>query len=282
MHAVTNSQPAAITEAGNFYGFDSTKTVRSLRETEYADRQNEQHRHLWDQERAHMTFAETASEEEAALTDLFEYVRQNNLNAIVQPPPTSVVLPVQNQARFAPSNYFEFSPPPPSLLPEPFPQRDPYAPVEDETCMHISSYDEMMRSTSYRLLQAHAGSFAEIPVSYSRRVEVSLNTVVNSADLAASRGRSDSLRLPTLRCEAYLSPNSRQTQSVNRNDFKRARGNKQSNCTAQLDRHYLPEDMRQALFGLWDRVVAKKNASLMLEVVRRKLKPRSRRGARPA
>ncbi len=280
MHAVTNSLPAAITETRDFYKFDSTKTVRSLRDAEYADRQDQQHRHLWDQERARMTFADTATEEETALTNLFEYVRQSNLNPIVEPPPASSVLPQPGQARFAPSNFFEFSPPPPSSVPEPFPQRDPYAPVEEETCMHISSYDELMRSTSYRLLQSHAGSFSEIPISTSRRFEVSLNTVVNSADFAASRGRSESLRPPTLRCEAYLSMNSRSAAALSHGDFKRARGQIASNCSRQLDRHYLGEDMRQALFGLWDRVVARKNASLMLEVVRRKLKPRYRNGPR--
>lgn len=290
MHAASISQSASAADSGQSRPFDSTQTVRSLRGEEFAQRRDEQHRSLWDNEAPCMPFADIQSPEEAALADLFEFVRQNDLNPIVMPPPPCSPALYKSETRFAPSNYFEFDPPPSSSVSacapngcatnfrpvrhDDFPQRDPYAPAEHETCMRISSYEELMRTTSYKLLQAHAGDFSEIPVSESRRVEVCLQAVVTSADQAAARRRPETTDLTTLRCEAYLSVSRRTSASMNHDNFKKARATTSSRSAGHLDRHYICDDMKQALFCLWDKAVAKKNASLMLEVVRRKLRSR--------
>ena len=284
MQIVTNSQLIPASEPETECRLDGSNAAKTSKKAGYAERRDLQHALVWDQEPARMTFAEMPSAEEIALCRLFEQARKHTGNAVETVPPPLSAAVSQNvvvqksdcqKLDFSPHKPFRFSPPPLTALAEPC--VDPYADRHElvglETLAHVPSYEQLLRTTSYNIIESHALSLREAPLIEGKRFDASLKALVDAADFAQSKGRSHASRLPQLRCQAYLSTASRSELPGRQSSFSKLRG-LDEHLAACSNWSFWCVDQRDIMQNIWNRFVAKKNASLMLAVMQRKMRIR--------
>ncbi len=141
--------------------------------------------------------------------------------------------------------------------------------VGTETLRHVSSYEKLLRTTSYRVLEDQAGNLRDLPVSDCKRIDASLLKLVDSADRVSAKKYSHYLSTSAFRCQAFLSLHT--VASAVPSELKKLRGLGEK-PKAQASVPFYCSEAREALSNLWNRVVAKKNASLSLAVMRRKMR----------
>ena len=290
MHIVKNSQTAPLSEPEG--ECRSPGLIKEPGNLGYKERRDTQHELVWDQERARITFAEMPSAEETALSRLFAKARANNCEKLIEAPPLANSSSLE-KFDFTPISRVDFSQPPLECK-TPVQPPDFDRLVGLETLMHMPSFEQLLRTTSYKMLEAQFSSFKEIPVNESKRFDVGLQKVVDSADRAATKGRPQSMQWPAQRCQAYFSTGGRSSLSESRSSTEGSRfsnaasrswtGASEANfgklrgldehCAARSNSRFGGVDPRDVLQNIWNRFVAKKNASLMLEVMQRKMRIR--------
>lgn len=266
----------------------------------YVERRDLQHAMLWDQEEVRITFADNSSPEEAALSKLFDKARAPDT-----PPPEHCSLETSSAscqwllelaAHAEPSAILSFPEPAEAA------QRLNFSPVHDfdsssspetpqlnrktytladldyeffglETVMQVPSYEKLLRTTSYQMLEARLSGVTEMPLGESRQFDVSLQKVVDSADQCLTESPAQ---------KPQESASRRQMFRTKAATVAQVRAHAQARKLRMLDAHvesrsgcwFGAGDVRDVLQNVWERFVSKKNATLMLDVMRRRIKTR--------
>jgi hypothetical protein len=146
----------------------------------------------------------------------------------VSPPPLT-----DKQSITAPSNDLQFTPPAAGSLTLKDFLKEAGENCDDDT-MHVNTFEKLMRSTNHNLLAIQSESPKKM-----------LNTAAVSP-----------------RCKAFLSCNYKQSQTINRADFKKSRQADEVLCSLQ------------SIFDFWNKFVLGIESGLTLATMRRKMKPR--------
>lgn len=210
------------------------------------------------------------SPENAALSKLFDKARNELAPPSAETSPASCQWLLELAAHAAPSTILSF--PEPAEVP---PQNRKTYTLADldyeffglETVMQVSSYEKLLRTTSYKMLEARLSGVDQIPLSESNLFDVSLQKVVNSADLCLKESPAQAPQANLSRQRIWRAP---------------ARALARSRRLRMLDAHvesrtswwFGAGDARDVLQNVWDRFVSRKNASLMLDAMRRRIKLR--------
>jgi len=294
LHSVNPGQ-VAPTNQSTASGFPGVSNLPG-----YVERRDLQHALLWDREEVRITFADDSSPEEAALSKLFDKAREQDT-----PPPEHCSLETASAscqwllelaAHSAPSTILS-SPAPAAAA-----QRLNFSPVHDfdfssspetpqrnrktytladldyeffglETVMQVPSYEKLLRTTSYQMLEARLSGVNEMPLGESRQFDVSLQKVVDSADLCLTESPAQTTQASASRQQVFRTKAATVAQ---------VRAHAQARKLRMLDARvesraswwFGAGDARDILQNVWDRFVSRKNASLMLHVMRRRIKTR--------
>ena len=343
MHLLTSNQVPSVSIS---HGGGGAIHSVNPRNTGYAERRDEQHALVWDQESPRMTFAEVPSAEELALIRLFEVARRHEqaadsksqretdfstqvlktpvtqpkgqdvqeqrhvlqspnsqnpssqnpsaldlnvfydacLEAIFPAPPadSGALKDVQMQTGRldfspAPFNFHGESQPVSNFKRRPLSAKESTELAESlidlvgtETLRHVSSYEKLLRNTSYRVLEGNVGNLKDMPVSDSKTIDASLLKIVDSADRVSAHQYSQYLSTSAFRCQAFLSLGVKSADAAW--EVKKLRGVDEHPIARLLS--FDCSEVRDVLSNLWNRVVAKKNASLSLAIMRRKMRVR--------